>query len=131
MRTLNDNDIFDDMSSVEYCFDGLAELQQVANAPTIIERIDLAATKATAFMRQAGIPLPDGCDVPTIDLTDYHLREMVNRAVRDYFRLRDESRVGGKVATSITGIVSDDLFEVVVEPSTRGALNVSISLRLV
>ena len=128
---LNDGDIFDAMPTQEYSFDGLPELTQASNAPTVIERIDLAATKATAFMRQAGITLPDRNDVPTVDQTDYHLRELVNRAVGDYFRMREEARLNSRVIASVVGFVADDLFEVTVEPSKRGALTVSISLRLV
>lgn len=125
------HDIFDDQSQPTYCMDGLPDVSRATNTPTIIERIDVAATRATAFLRQMGMPLPDGNDVPTIDQTDYHLRELVNRAVATYYDLLDKSHVGGKVATSIEGVTSDDMFEVTVQPMPRGALHIHISLLLV
>lgn len=99
----------------------LQAVGMVSNVSTVIEQIDIAATKAAVLMRAVGITLP-GIDLPTVDDIDQRLRELVCDAYNNlYFPDGD-------------GIANDDLFEVDVEATRDGdreLLDVQIFFRLV
>lgn len=104
----------------------LRHLGALGNAPNfgaIVERIDVAATKAAFIMRNLGLSLP-GVAFPLLDDVDVHLRKMVTGAIDD---MRwNESGVDGTVGDSF-----DDHFDVQVTRNPDDSVDVDIYMRLV
>lgn len=103
--------------SSDYNMDGLDMLHAVPNAGTIVERVDLAATKATMMMRTLGLSRD-----AIIAETDARLRELLNCACIDFAYQDDDEAEGW---------AEDDLFAVTVmqDPETR-QIHTEILMRL-
>lgn len=105
-------------------------LPDVENFDAAVERIDLAATKATIVMRAIGMALP-GVDTedrpPTLNEVDTHLRVLVSEAYGDLLSLLQEP------IAETEGFAGDDLFDVSVvalQPYDGRRIRVEIALIL-
>ena len=105
-----------------YSLKHLRDLEWVRNMPTVIERIDLAATKATVAMRAIGLSLP-GVGVPSIDDVDAHLRFLVSEAINDLI-IHD-------IDWPDSGIAESAAFEVSAERDMDGNIDMQILMKLV
>lgn len=105
----------------------LHALQAVENFDAVVERIDLAATKATMMMRAVGIALPNDEAPPMVSAVDAHIRALVSEAYQELTGLLQEP------IAETEGFASDDLFDVSVvalEPYDGRRIRVEIALVL-
>ena len=104
-----------------YSLKYLSDLDWVRNLPLVIERIDLAATKATVAMRAIGITMP-GIGVPTVDDIDAHLRQLVGEAINDL--------VINDANWPDAGVSDSALFDVSAERDMDGNVDIQILMKL-
>ena len=104
--------------------------ENIANAGEVIDKIQVAAIKATALLRAIGGRLhEDANDIPLAHETYAHLYGLVDEAVAAYLATRD---IAPKGATELEGEATSTLFEVyVMQRGATGAVNVEILARLI
>jgi len=119
-----------------YNMAGLQDLAGCPTIPVIIERIDNAATRATALFRALGMTLDRrATQVPLLDHVDTMLRELVVDAAEQCFAIqeagkREQAEKPFKL-DAVEAVADNDLFRVVVKCDDAGHLDVNIQLHLV